>query len=85
MHEGWCALCISILKTVPPEMAFLMLDGKKFNSNQRKNYITDADMEDMIKLKAECSYRELGKIYGLSGDSIYRKMKSYKERMEKNE
>jgi DNA-directed RNA polymerase specialized sigma subunit len=53
-----------------------MIDGlfKKENTTIRK-----PDIEDMIRLKREMTYKEIGEIYGLSKQAVYRRIKRFKE------
>ncbi|HBI73633.1 MAG TPA: hypothetical protein DEG06_05115 [Lachnospiraceae bacterium] len=78
MKENFYALLICILKpdyTIDMSLQ-VMIDGlfKKENTTIRK-----PDIEDMIRLKREMTYKEIGEIYGLSKQAVYRRIKRFKE------
>jgi len=78
MKENFYALLICILKpdyTIDKSLQ-VMVDGlfKKENTTIRK-----PDIEDMIRLKQEMTYEEIGKLYGLSKQAVYRRIKRFKE------
>ena len=78
MKENFYALLICILKpdyTIDKSLQ-IMIDGlfKKENTT-----INKSDIEDMIRLKQEMTYEEIGEIYGLSKQAVYRRIKRYKE------
>ena len=78
MKENFYALLICILRpdyTIDMSLQ-VMVDGlfKKENTT-----IAKTDIEDMIRLKQEMTYEEIGEIYGLSKQAVYRRIKRYKE------
>ena len=78
MKENFYALLICILKpdyTIDMSLQ-IMVDGlfKKENTT-----LTKPDIEDMILLKQEMTYEEIGKLYGLSKQAVYRRIKRFKE------
>ncbi|WP_035162129.1 hypothetical protein [Caloranaerobacter azorensis] len=61
-----------------PEQAFAIIAGKEYK-------FTDKDIEDMRALKESgLTYEEIGKIYGLSKDNVYAKLKRRKKKLVKN-
>lgn len=77
MKENYYALLICILKPVTVELSFHTMNGvfdKVINTA-----ITKDDVEDMIRLKQEMTYEAIGKLYGLSKNAVYRRIKRYKE------
>lgn len=77
MKENFYALLICILKpdyTIDKSLQ-VMIDElfKKENTTIRK-----PDIEDMIRLKREMTYKEIGEIYGLSKQAVYRRIKRFK-------
>ena len=78
MNECWCALAVAVLSQnySTPEMAFeCLVNGRKLKKNIM---LTDADFEDMLKMKDYLTYKEIGDIYGLEESSAFRRMKKYK-------
>lgn len=78
MKENYYALLLCILKpscTIDTSLQ-IMIDGvfKKENAT-----IGKPDIEDMIRLKQKMTYEEIGEIYGLSKQAVYRRIKRYKE------
>lgn len=78
MNENWCALCVSILKNVTPEQAFQYLEEEPRNIKYNST-LTELDILDMIELKKECTYVELGQMYGISANAVFRRIKRYYE------
>ncbi len=71
------ALCVSIIKTVPPEKSFAALDGDP------KDWITQEDLEDMVKMREQeppVQYWEIGEMYGISKDAVFQRIKRFKGR-----
>jgi len=77
MKENYYALLICILKPVTVEQSFRMMNG--LFDNVINTSITKDDIEDMIRLKQEMTYEAIGKLYGLSKNAVYRRIKRYKE------
>jgi hypothetical protein len=77
MDENWSALCISILKNIPPEQAFLLLEGNVQKKRKLNPTITDEDIEDMIRLRESHTYREIGEMYGLEYHAVFKRIKRY--------
>lgn len=67
MNENWCSFFIATQFNVTPEQAFeIYWDGKKY------------EVLNMIKLRQEgLKYKEIGKIYGISSNAVYRRIKYY--------
>lgn len=81
MNDNWCALCISILKNVTPEMAFELLDNvgtKKPMKYKKYKTITIDDVADMVKLKETNTYKQIAEMYGMSFGTAYSKIQNYK-------
>lgn len=79
MKENYYALLICILRPVTIEQGFDMLDGK-ITKAQNKS-IDSCDVEDMIRMKQQgMTHREIGEMYGLSEEAVYRRIKRYKEK-----
>lgn len=70
---GYYALTLSILKNWTPEMAWAYLTDAKPNKT-----ITNHDIEDMIELKKTMTYTELGEVYGITRNAVYRRIRRYK-------
>lgn len=88
MNDNWCALCISILKEVTPEMAFELLENPGTQEGKPMRYkknrtITNDDVADMVKLKETHSYSEIGEMYGMSIGAVYSRIKYYKQKHDK--
>jgi len=76
--ECFMALCVAILKSVPPERAFDLLHNP-LNAKRYNDCITQEDLEDMVKLRAEgVQYSEIGEMYGISKDAAFRRIKRFK-------
>lgn len=74
------AMIIAVLRkdVYIPEQAFAIISGKEYE-------FTDKDIEDMRALKESgLTYEEIGKIYGLSKDNVYAKLKRRKKKIVKN-
>lgn len=77
MEDNWCALFIATQLDVSPEVAFNLLTRNKI-------YKSDDITKDMIALKNRgCNYKEIGIMYGLTGQAAYRRIKRFKERIAK--
>ena len=81
------ALTVSILTRSTPEMAFDKLNNsassKQFINNKS---ITSADIEIMIKMRAEgMKWDEVGEAFGLDTHAAFKRVKRYKERRKKDE
>jgi hypothetical protein len=77
MKENYYALLICILKPVTIEQSFDMMNGKI--TKIRKVSISKADIQDMIRMKQRMTYHEIGELYGLTKQAVYRRIKRYKE------
>jgi len=76
---NYYALVVSILTTCIPETAFERLQSDK--PGNVSNQITDADYDDMLKLRKEgLVYRELGEIYCMNPSIIHRYLKRFKKK-----
>lgn len=71
MEEGYMALCVSILKGVPPEKAFALLAGKCTEETAHRAYRrwgrTEKDMMCIMHRKG-MAWTDIGKKFGISGD-----------------
>ena len=79
MEEGWRAFALSLLSPnyCTVEMAFFNLDRGWIGRNNL--VLTDADFEDMFRLKSDITYKELAEIYGSEESAIFRRMKKFKK------
>lgn len=77
MKENYYALLVCILRPVTIEKSFDLLDGKITKKNNTS--ISKKDIEDMIRMKQDMTYDELGDMYGISKQAVYRRIKRYKE------
>ena len=77
--ENYAALAIAIFREVPPELAFELLENPSIKSNIT---ITDEDCADMFKFqkKYKMTLKDIGEMYGLSKDAVFKRIKYYKER-----
>ena len=78
MKENYYALLICIMKpscTIDVSLQ-IMMDGLFRKENTT---IDRPDIEDMIRLKKRMTYEEIGELYGLSKQAVYRRIKRYKE------
>lgn len=83
VKENWYAFFICIVRGVSIEVGLQMMVDEVFNKVQNKT-ITDDDVETMIKMKHKgLTYPEIGEIYGITYQAVYRRIKRYKERMVK--
>jgi len=76
-QDNFYALCLSILKTYTPEQSFnYIYTGKKGRS------LTSKDIDNMIHLKQtqDLSYNEIGKMYGVSGSTVFRHIQTQVKR-----
>lgn len=73
MTEGYMALCVSILKGVPPEKAFALLAGKPGRKEgcgrkPRKQWgRTEKDLMRIMRRKGE-TWGNIGRKFGISGE-----------------
>lgn len=80
MNECWCALALAVLSPIycTREMAFVNLDrGKILKTNI---VLTDADFEDMLKLKKDLRYQDIADIYGGECSALFKRIKNYEKR-----
>ena len=88
MEECWYALALSLLATdyYTPEMAFQRLD--KGADTRKRNYndtLTDADFEDMLKLKKDLTFKDLADIYGVETTCLFKRIKNFEKNKIKGE
>ncbi|SDX75543.1 helix-turn-helix domain-containing protein [Tepidimicrobium xylanilyticum] len=72
------AMYIAILREdiVTPEQAFAVVEDESII-----RVYDNKDVADMVELKNQgLSYREIGQIYGISGDAVYRRIRRHKKR-----
>ena len=79
---NYCALAMAVLnKKFTVERALDFMCGVMTKHNNRCD-LTDADTEDMIKLREQkVPYSEIGEMYGMDQSAVHRKVKKYKERL----
>jgi hypothetical protein len=79
VKENYYALLICIFRPVTPEQGFRLLNSRATKVQNKS--ICKNDIEDMIQMKQQkLTYDEIGKIYGLSRQAVYRRIKRYKEK-----
>lgn len=74
LDYNYAALAVAILRGCSVEHAFELLE----NPEIRTPKFTDDDIEDMVKLKQEYTYKQIGEIYGLSRSAVYNRIRRYK-------
>lgn len=73
MEENYYALLLSILKRYTPEQSFEVLQIGKI---KQKHDIQKNDVNEMVQLKAQgLTYREIGEMFGISGDAAYTRIR----------
>ncbi len=75
MEYNWCALIISILKKCTPEQAFESLEKCSPIKYHQNKTITKHDVMNMIKLKKKLTYQQIGDLYGMSKDAVFKRIK----------
>lgn len=76
-EENYLALAVSVLANCPPENAFVLLTTGKRNIRAPRKELTDLDVEDMVKLKTEMSWADIGATYGMSAAAAFRRVDRY--------
>ncbi len=80
---NWCALGLAVLnKKFTVERALDYMCGAALDSFHRKE-LTNADIEDMIKMRNQpkpVPYYEIGEIYGMNESAVWRRVKRYEGR-----
>lgn len=81
MNEGYMALVISILKSVPPDTAFRMLNGEV--QWQKNRHWTADDMNEIGILRQQgMKWSDIGKIYNVSEKAVCCIYFHYKNKIE---
>lgn len=78
LRENIAALCIAIIRddVFTVEQAFAVFEGKDVTRHRSSK----EDIKDMIAMKTQgMTYREIGKIYGMSGSGILRRIDEHKK------
>jgi len=77
--DGYLALAVAVLYNRPltPEMAFQVLAKGPQAKTALGKVLTEADTEDMIRLKKELSWDQVGYIYGITGHAAFARVKNY--------
>jgi hypothetical protein len=84
MDECWCAFCLSIIEELLPEQAFVALETGDISDLRKRNILlTDKDTEDMIAMKKEITFREIGEIYGISTHAVIIRTRRYLQKHKK--
>lgn len=79
MEENWCALFIATQFVVTPEQAFEIFDNGKKNPQNRD--ITKEDQLQIERLRKQgIKYSEIGEMYGLSTNAVYRRIKYWEKK-----
>ena len=77
---NWCSLALCMAnEKFTVERALDCISGTQANINRKD--ITDADTADMIKLRKDCTYREIGDMYGMTESAAWRRIKKFEERL----
>lgn len=77
--DGWLALCIAILRGVPQQEAFKMLE----NPTKRRSW-TDDDFMQIEAMREEGeSWSYIGKIMGVNKSNAFRQYYYWKEKQKK--
>jgi hypothetical protein len=73
---NYYALIVAILAPATPELAFMLLEAES-SKNLRwfRLDITPDDEIDMIKLKKELTYKEVGEIYCMKDHAVYNRIR----------
>lgn len=80
MKENWYALCISILSNLEPDQAFELFYANKQRKQRQSNSLTDADTQEMIRLRETKTYKEIGEIFGITDKVVYARIKRFKSK-----
>ena len=81
IHIGALALTVAILSPqyLTPEQSFRKLWGK--NSRPRHQpVVPQEDTDDMLKMKAIMTYKQIGDLYGISANAVYNRIRRAEER-----
>lgn len=62
-----------------PEQCFEFLDTLEKPAYNKT--ITDEDIRNMIRLKEDMTYKEIGEAYGLSESAAYKRIRRYKAKL----
>lgn len=73
------ALVVCILTNRTPEESFQLIAPVRKPRGKNISLMDDV-IEEMVRLKETMSYEALGKHYGVSVNTVYRKIKKYRER-----
>lgn len=79
LEENYLALAVSILANSPPEHAFNLL------TNKFRKDITEADVRDMVQLKAKLTYQQIGEIYGMKKEAVHKRIRNYRAKQVRKE
>jgi uncharacterized protein YerC len=75
MEENYYALIICIIRGCSPKHSFDLIRTGKIT-------ITDNDIKYMNVLKRKMTYKQIGQIYGVCADTIYRLIKRSSDKNE---
>lgn len=78
MKENYYALLICILKPITIEQSFNMMNG--VIDTIVNTSVTKSDIRDMMHMKNNMTYEEIGKLYGLTKQAVYRRIKRFKDK-----
>lgn len=83
MNDCWYVLALAILATdyCTPEMAFINLGNGAIGV--KNNALTDADFEDMLKLRKDHTYQEIADMYGTEMSCIFKRIKKFEKKVGK--
>lgn len=81
--ENYIALLIAIVKNVSQEESFKALDKAVAPRERKMLRLTDADFEDIKKLRAKkVGWKEIGEIYGSTPNNMKQRTFIYQKRKE---
>ncbi len=83
MNEFWGALAVAIMSQqyLTPEQAFDRLEigvPKQLPKRICRRDLTSQDSADMVKLKTNMTYQQIGDVYGLKADAVYNRIRRFK-------
>lgn len=88
LRDNYYALCICVLTERIPEEAFIdmnLMSGKKIKLRTQAavNNLSDQapdEVREMIALRRTHTWKEIGKMFGISDQAAYQRVKKYSKR-----
>ena len=79
MNEGYMALTVCILRNVTPEVAFKMLQGKRYINRKWTSY----DIEEIEIMRDNgMTWREIGNTYSVEAQDVCKMYNYHKKKIE---